>query len=234
MDGLGAGRREARLNADYEGVPIMSVRAYNTVMGVTVLYGLLMSMMVCVALMPISYKLVEHYPVIVVVYLISASLGCWMSAFSQSPVVSFIGYNLLVVPVGVVLAIPISRISAIGFELVIQAMLFTMIIVLCMIAIGFLNPGVFLGLRGILFTILLGMIASGVVCLIFRWDTSWQNWICVLLFSLYIGYDFQRSQKFEHTLDNAVDCALDIYLDVINLFLRVLYILSKSKSKGRS
>ena len=44
------------------------------------------------------------------------------------------------------------------------------------------------------------------------------------LFSLYIGYDFYRSQQFAKTVDNAVDCALDIYLDIVNLFLALLRI----------
>ena len=29
------------------------------------------------------------------------------------------------------------------------------------------------------------------------------------------------------TVDNAVDCALDIYLDIINIFIRLLALLSR-------
>jgi FtsH-binding integral membrane protein len=47
------------------------------------------------------------------------------------------------------------------------------------------------------------------------------------MFCLYIGYDVHRSQQFAKTLDNAVDCALDIYLDIANLFLRLLRLLSR-------
>ena len=48
------------------------------------------------------------------------------------------------------------------------------------------------------------------------------------IFSLYIGYDYQRAQFYPPTVDNAVDCALDIYLDIINLFLDILRILARS------
>nr|MCR5618576.1 Bax inhibitor-1 family protein [Lachnospiraceae bacterium] len=58
-------------------------------------------------------------------------------------------------------------------------------------------------------------------------------WIGAALFSGYIGYDFWRAQQFPKTLDNAVDCAVDIYLDIINLFLRILRILAGSRSSRR-
>ena len=55
------------------------------------------------------------------------------------------------------------------------------------------------------------------------------SWIAAGVFSLYIGYDVYRSQQFPKTVDNAVDCALDIYMDIANLFLRILQILGKRK-----
>ena len=58
-------------------------------------------------------------------------------------------------------------------------------------------------------------------------------WIGAIVFSVYIAYDFHRSQMYPKTLDNAVDSALDIYLDVINLFLKVLRILAKAKGGSR-
>ena len=56
-------------------------------------------------------------------------------------------------------------------------------------------------------------------------------WIGAVVFSVYIAYDFHRAQAFPKTLDNAVDSALDIYLDIINLFLKILRILG-SRGKG--
>ncbi len=44
---------------------------------------------------------------------------------------------------------------------------------------------------------------------------------------MYIGYDIYRSQQYPKTLDNAVDSALDIYMDIANLFIRILSILGK-------
>jgi len=47
------------------------------------------------------------------------------------------------------------------------------------------------------------------------------------LFSLYIGYDMYRANHVAKTLDNAIDISIDLYLDIVNLFLFVLRILGK-------
>ena len=51
------------------------------------------------------------------------------------------------------------------------------------------------------------------------------DYIFILIFSLYLGYDWCKAQYYPKTYDNAIDSALDIYLDVINLFIRLLSIL---------
>ena len=55
------------------------------------------------------------------------------------------------------------------------------------------------------------------------------DYIFVIIFSLYIGYDWQKSQAYPPTLDNAVDSAADIYVDIVNLFIRLLAILGRNK-----
>lgn len=58
--------------------------------------------------------------------------------------------------------------------------------------------------------------------------TVW-DWIGVGLFSAYVIYDVNQAQRVPATVDNAVDCALALYLDVINLFLRLLRLLGEKK-----
>jgi FtsH-binding integral membrane protein len=50
-----------------------------------------------------------------------------------------------------------------------------------------------------------------------------------LIFCGYIGLDWHRAQQFPKTLNNAVDSAADIYLDVVNLFVRILSITGKRR-----
>ena len=55
------------------------------------------------------------------------------------------------------------------------------------------------------------------------------DFIVVIIFCGYIGYDWARAQEYNPTLDNAIDSAADIYVDVINLFVRILSIIGKRK-----
>jgi FtsH-binding integral membrane protein len=49
----------------------------------------------------------------------------------------------------------------------------------------------------------------------------------VLIFSGYIGYDWARANQLPKTLDNAIDASAALYLDIVNLFLRILRLLSR-------
>jgi FtsH-binding integral membrane protein len=53
------------------------------------------------------------------------------------------------------------------------------------------------------------------------------DWIMVMLFSGYIGYDWSRAQALPKTYDNAVDCAASLYIDIVILFMRLLRIFSR-------
>ncbi len=53
--------------------------------------------------------------------------------------------------------------------------------------------------------------------------------IGVVLFALMLIFDFNRSKFIPSTLDNAVDVALFVFLDSLNILLRIASILSKLK-----
>ena len=53
------------------------------------------------------------------------------------------------------------------------------------------------------------------------------DWLFVGIFSGYIGYDWARAQRLPKTLDNAVDAAAALYVDIVNLFIRLLQIFSR-------
>ena len=79
-----------------------------------------------------------------------------------------------------------------------------------------------------LFVALLVSLVAEIIAVFMGYGGDLFNWIFVVLFSLYIGYDWHRAQMYPKTIDNAIDSALDIYLDVINLFIRLLEIFGKS------
>ncbi len=50
---------------------------------------------------------------------------------------------------------------------------------------------------------------------------------CRYPFCGYIGYDWGRANQIPKTMDNAVDSAAALYMDIINLFLRILRIMGR-------
>lgn len=54
------------------------------------------------------------------------------------------------------------------------------------------------------------------------------DYLVVLIFCGYVGYDWARANACAKTVDNAVDCAAELYIDIVNLFVRILSILSRS------
>ena len=51
--------------------------------------------------------------------------------------------------------------------------------------------------------------------------------------ALYIGVDWVRANSVQRTTTNAIAAASALYLDIINIFLRVLRILARSRSNDR-
>lgn len=74
--------------------------------------------------------------------------------------------------------------------------------------------------------------ATLLLILCFNFDNSiYFSWVGAIIFSLYIGYDCWKSQKYVKTVDNAIDSAIDVYLDIINLFLEILTIMINFKNR---
>ena len=57
----------------------------------------------------------------------------------------------------------------------------------------------------------------------------WLDWLVVLMFCCYVGFDVSLARNRPKTLDNAVDSACGLYLDLINLFLRLLIIFGRNR-----
>lgn len=224
MSSISKDRREERLIANYADANILSARAYNMTLGGVVFYGIFLNYLMCL----IFGDMLEGInPFIFLIgYFVSCIVGIMMSTKSSNPAISFLGYNLVVIPIGMMLS---SVVTAYGLDsaIVRDAFLYTLLITGCMIALSVVQPQLFASLGKVLFISLLGLFIAELIILLLGVDQIITSWIGAGLFSVYIGYDFYRSQQFEKTLDNAIDCALDIYLDIINLFLDILRILSK-------
>ncbi|MBO7530507.1 MAG: hypothetical protein J6T50_01745, partial [Lachnospiraceae bacterium] len=112
-------RREKRMILD-EFATVLDDRTYNIALGGTVLYGLILNIIMCAAL---GNQMMKVNPLALIIgYFVCCLAGILISSKSDNPVISFIGYNLVVVPVGLVLSITISSFVMAGAEdLVMQA-----------------------------------------------------------------------------------------------------------------
>jgi len=79
------------------------------------------------------------------------------------------------------------------------------------------------GLRGFLLMSLIGMIIVGVIGIFIPWGRGFEivyAGIGVILFSGYTMYDFQKIKNYPE--DRYIDAALNLYLDIFNMFLYIL------------
>lgn len=220
-----SGRKQERLNSGL--ADAISSRKYNVIMCLAIMWGFLVNAVMVEYISVPMMNLVLKMGALgfFLAYLACAIIGILMSAKSSNPFVSFIGYNLLVLPMGVVLCVLIPGLPA---QVVTKAMLLTGIVTATMTLLGLVKPEIFLGLGRTLFiALLVGIVAELIATFAFHYTGTAFDWLFVILFSGYIGYDVARSQAFPKTVDNAIDCALDIYLDIIYIFIRLLSLLSR-------
>lgn len=225
-------RKQERLLKPVLENEIVSDRAYNMYLGGVVAYGLLVNILICSKLTPFALSL---NPIVLIVgYIVSVLAGTIISAKSNNPLVSFLGYNLVVVPAGIVVSTVVYYYGGLSSLVVLQAITYTAGITVIMVCLSILKPEFFSKLRGILLGGLIGLIVVELVLMLFGVRQNVSALIGAVIFSLYIGYDYWKAQQYPKTVDNAIDSALDIYLDIINLFMRILSILGNGKSSKKN
>jgi len=207
---------------NYEGM-LLSDGAYNITIGLTLLWGFLINAGMIFFLSPYILKI--HPGIMIASYLV-LSLGCiTLVVKSRKPALSFLGFTGLAVGMGLVITFIVSMYSG---TTVYSAFLATGIIVVSMMIISTIKPAFFMSIGRSLVYALLGSIAIELIGgLIFRMPLTWMDYVVVVIFAGFIGYDWARAQMYPKTLDNAIDSAADIYVDIVNIFIRLLEIFGK-------
>lgn len=198
----------------------ISPRAYNTILGATILYGFLVNALMVLFAGPLVANL---NPIAFLIgYFVCVIAGAILANKSSKPALSFLGYNLIVVPIGVLLTIVLPDYDAGNILL---AVLLTGIITVIMILLSMAFPDFFSKLGRTLFFSLLICLFVELIAILFGYRGDLFSLLFVGIFSLYIGYDWYRAQAYSKTVDNAIDSAIDLYLDIINIFLDILDLL---------
>ena len=206
---------------------LLTRRAYNVIIGLVLFEGFFVNYIMCKCFASVFSQ--WNYLAVIIGYFVCAIAGICMSRFSDSPIISFIGYNLVVLPIGVVLSIALKDEYT---DLILRTCLLTAVLTLCMIFLAVIFPDFFLSMGKLLFICLLGAVVGDFLLLLtIHTLPTWWDLIIACVFMGYIGYDWSKAQTKELTFDNAIDSAVDLYLDIINLFIRLLG--NSKSSKGR-
>lgn len=215
-------------NAGYgSSAKIISSEMYNLVIGGVLLYGFIINAIMTAVFGDSIVSFVLTNPIAFYIgYFILAIAGTFMVRKSDNPVVSFIGYNLMVVPIGMVIAVSVTLYSAIGYNMVVAAAFgITAAVTLVMMIISSIYPDFFLSMGRTLGITLLITVVVEAIMLIAGASLGIIDYVVVAIFCLYVGYDWAKANAIEKTVDNAIDSASELYLDIVNLFLRIMKIL---------
>jgi FtsH-binding integral membrane protein len=211
------------------GRDVMSVRSYALGLGAALSWAVYL-----VAIGARTSFNWNYGPGLVLLTFILSIAGIFIFTKSDKPLVSLIGVSVLSYFMGLSIGPVIAYYAA---NTVLNALLLTLFVVLGMAMLGVLFPNVILRLTGILFVgllvLLVGYFGASILSL-FGINVSGVlaplDWLAVLVFSLYVWYDWARAMKLPKTLDNAIDASGALIVDIVNLFLALLRIFSRSRN----
>jgi len=203
---------------------IISDAKYNLAIGAVLLWGFLVNWILVESVDTEFLRSINIY-VFLLLYFASCWFGIRLFTKSDDPGMSFIGYNFVVVPFGLVVNLVVSRYST---DVVLEAIQITGGVTVIMMILGAAHPAFFKKISGALTAALIAvLIVEMFQIFILGMHSNWIDWVVAAIFCGYIGYDWGRANQIPKTLDNAVDSAAALYMDIINLFLRVLRIVGR-------
>lgn len=154
--------------------------------------------------------------------LCTCCLGVILFEKSTQPLLSFLGYNFVVLSVGLIISFMAHPYDP---SLVPDTLRIVVLVTVTMTAFSTLFPKYFEKFFGGLTIAVLAVVTiAAIEILLLNKQHHIIALLVVLAFCGYIGIDWGRANRIPKTLPNAVDSAAAVYMDIINLFLRLLRI----------
>lgn len=181
----------------------------------------------------IGFSTMNWHPDLMTVLLTGLGLpivGIFVSKLSRSWPISILGYLMIVVGLGAICGPTVALYKT---AVVLIALVATMGVSTVMAIAGILyskslkNWGAYLfgALMALLFVRVAQIFMIGMGFQETLWYMPFVEYLGAVLFSLYIVYDWNRARDLPHTMENAVDSAVAIFLDIVNLFLQLLRVI---------
>lgn len=161
-------------------------------------------------------------------------VGIWIAQSSSDPMVSLIAYlTFVAAPFGLLLGPLVALYQP---DSVLKIFGLTVLVVLALGFIGAALPANLASwgtpLLGALLLLIGGLLVVpvlGAFGVPIEGAMTALDWIGLLIFGALVVYDLNRAARLPHTVDNAVDSGLAVFLDFINIFIRLLSLFGVKK-----
>ena len=137
----------------------------------------------------------------------------------QSVARSLIGYAIFVTTFGLFCAAAIAQYD---LPTINTAFIATAAITVVFGILGLTFPKVFQRIIGALVVALVALCLAQIVMALMGVDQSWLDIAIIVVFCGFIGFDMYQASIVEPTLPNAVFMASNLFLDIMNIFIRAL------------
>lgn len=169
----------------------ISRRVYNLIIGACLIWGFAFNYFICAyfgdTILKFAASGAGNYLIFIIGYFVLAIAGIMICMKSQSPGMSFLGYNLVVLPLGAMLSIVLQGYST---QIITYAFGVTGIVTALMICLSVAFPQFFLSIgRGLFISLLCVVLVEFLLILIFRMNFVIIDFAVVLIFCGYIGFD---------------------------------------------
>lgn len=221
---------ETRTYEYLKGRTELGARAYNLCIGISVFIGLLITAVTTYLLKDSVGMMFYAHPLIFsILYLVVSLSASQIAINTENEMVSVIGHVVIAIATGALLSscIPYEKMSVL-----LNAAITTGVILAVMITVATAFPGMFLGFGKVLLTSLFALIiGETIMYFIFGVSPAIIDVIAIGIFTVYIGYDWQKGLEYPKTLKFAIITTISIYLDLINIFIRLVSLTSKNSNK---
>lgn len=143
----------------------------------------------------------------------------------QSVARSLVGFALFVASFGLLSATAIAQYD---LPTINAAFVATAAITLVFGGLGLAFPRVFQRMAGVLSVALIALVIVQVVMALLGVDQTWLDIAVIVVFCGFIGYDMHQAAIVEPTLPNAVFMASNLFLDIMNVFIRIVDIMDNN------
>ncbi len=215
-------KKGVSMHVDYltQGAEI-SFTAYQAIIGGLLTYGFLLDTFLVIRF---ADAVRRFNPLLFLIFYFAAVIAGSFLLRSKNAIIGFAGYNLIAIPIGLVLA---GALPGYPTAVIARAVLMTAGITILMTVASMLFPSFFARLGPALFMSLLALIIVELISMLFGYRGGIFDFLICGVFSLYLGFDWYRAGNIYRTPTNALISAANLYLDIINIFMRILRILGR-------